>query len=772
MLESFNTDKFDYKRLSLEEQEKRGILGRLVGKIADTKNATRNGRKYSNALWENVFNDPIMQEKIDNHLLLGNLGHPADDEEISMEKAAICMAERPKKGKDGFLYGVFDILSTPAGKILKSLCDYGCNVAISSRGSGDIVYDNEGNEEVDPDTYVCETFDVVVVPGVEQARLQYVTEALDTKKRNKTLRQKLVEDLDNATEEDKMIMQDTLKNLDINLEEESSDYIGKEETTGSSMYKTEDGKFIATYQGTSLSADSLEELKQLLVDAYEEKKNEINDLPEDLDEKLVEPTEEDLAPIEAKFAELGLEIEGKGKTLFDNVHYQLRKELDHKVTKEDLGPIFDALCDLDREDMPTVCNVGVHRDGDNIISASLDVLQKQVNEELEDNDGWGDEISDELEPIFDELDRVMYEVRNAVRGSYGIRGKNVEDLVAKLNDLSDQLAMKAEEFEEDEDRLNEGMPLDHKAQRELIGKLTRINELSGEILAYDKEYDFNDEEDQLAIDHINDTLDKLRDLAARLNIPTNEGCDDKEVKENAGDAGLVDQLQEALTKSAKLEKDNLSLQEQLSVCNAKEVKMEESLSKYKKAVASLSETSKENNKLKEDLNSLKTKLNSSDKDLKEKTKLLESTRKELAKANSKPKIDESLNTKINGLETKVTKLTEQLNESTKKLDKTTSIAKQYKAALAEAKKLYVTAKAEACGISESDIRSKLKESYSFKDIDSICDELVNEKASLSKLPFRVNESTRLGLRTKGEYINGGTFLDDDVVSPSLLQMLD
>ena len=307
----------------------------------------------------------------------------------------------------------------------------------------------------------------------------------------------------------------------------------------------------------------------------------------------------------------------------------------------------------------------------------------------------------------------MYEVRNAVRGSYGIRGKEVGDLVAKLNDLSDQLAMKAEEFEEDEDRLNEDS-----------------------------------------------------------NVTVNKDCDNKEVNENAGDAGLVDQLQEALTKSAKLEKDNLSLQEQLSVCNAKEVKMEESLSKYKKAVASLSETSKENNKLKEDLNSLKTKLNSSDKDLKEKTKLLESTRKELAKANSKPKIDESLNTKINGLETKVTKLTEQLNESTKKLDKTTSIAKQYKAALAEAKKLYVTAKAEACGISESDIRSKLKESYSFKDIDSICDELVNEKASLSKLPFRVNESTRLGLRTKGEYINGGTFLDDDVVSPSLLQMLD
>ena len=42
MLESFNTDAFTYKRLTEEEQNKRGILGRLVGVIADTVNPTRN----------------------------------------------------------------------------------------------------------------------------------------------------------------------------------------------------------------------------------------------------------------------------------------------------------------------------------------------------------------------------------------------------------------------------------------------------------------------------------------------------------------------------------------------------------------------------------------------------------------------------------------------------------------------------------------------------------------------------------------------------------
>ena len=40
------------------------VLGVLEGPVADIINPTRNGRGYSEQLWENVFNNPIMQEKI------------------------------------------------------------------------------------------------------------------------------------------------------------------------------------------------------------------------------------------------------------------------------------------------------------------------------------------------------------------------------------------------------------------------------------------------------------------------------------------------------------------------------------------------------------------------------------------------------------------------------------------------------------------------------------------------------------------------------------
>lgn len=218
MLESLKGTECEYQKLSLEEQAKRGILGRLAGPIADFKEATRNGRLYEESLWEKVFEDPIMKEKLANRCVFGELGHPVDRIETDMEKVAICLAEKPKKSKDGKLMGVFDILDTPNGRILKTLCDYGCNIGISSRGEGDILESFGSQDRVDPDTYYCECWDAVLVPGVKSARLKPVTESLNTRK---SLYESLNEQLDKASPDDKLIMQETLDKL--NLSEYTSE---------------------------------------------------------------------------------------------------------------------------------------------------------------------------------------------------------------------------------------------------------------------------------------------------------------------------------------------------------------------------------------------------------------------------------------------------------------------------------------------------------------------------------------------------------------------
>lgn len=200
---------FQYKSV----KDNPAVLGTLEGPVADITNGTRNGRKYSEELWQKAFENDIVKEQFASGGLLGELNHPVDREETDLEKVAICMPAPPTK-KDGKLWAKLHILDTPCGRILKTLCDYGYKIGISSRGTGD-VYDDVDGERVDPDTYQLNAFDAVIIPAVKEARLEMVTESLQPKK---SLKVALNESLEKASESDRKIMEETLKEL--KLEEE------------------------------------------------------------------------------------------------------------------------------------------------------------------------------------------------------------------------------------------------------------------------------------------------------------------------------------------------------------------------------------------------------------------------------------------------------------------------------------------------------------------------------------------------------------------------
>ena len=206
--------------LSEEEKASRHILGRLYGPIATCKEGTRNGRKYNKELWIKALNDEIFQEKIANKSLFLELGHPADREETDMSCVCACIPEMPKIVNDD-LYAYVDILDTPNGRLLKTFCDYGFIPGISSRGSGDIM----ANDEVDPETFFLETWDIVQLPAVKKARLA-MCESLNNKK---SLKAALQESYDAANEKDKKVMKETLDNLDIKLDETVEDEIPVED---------------------------------------------------------------------------------------------------------------------------------------------------------------------------------------------------------------------------------------------------------------------------------------------------------------------------------------------------------------------------------------------------------------------------------------------------------------------------------------------------------------------------------------------------------------
>ena len=186
------------------------ILGVLEGPCADIFNPTRNERQYDEELWERVFEDEIINEYFNCGGILGELDHPADRTETDTSKVAVCMPEKPKKGKDGKLYAKFDILDTPNGRIVHTLAKYGYKLGVSSRGNGDVYEAFDGKEHVDPTSFELKAFDIVLLPAVKAARLK-----LKESVGNKTFKQAIRESLERSKPEERAIMVQTLNNLKI-----------------------------------------------------------------------------------------------------------------------------------------------------------------------------------------------------------------------------------------------------------------------------------------------------------------------------------------------------------------------------------------------------------------------------------------------------------------------------------------------------------------------------------------------------------------------------
>ena len=72
-------------------------------------------------------------------------------------------------------------------------------------------------------------------------------------------------------------------------------------------------------------------------------------------------------------------------------------------------------------------------------------------------DGWSEEVRDCLEDVFSDLEQLMYEVRNCVRGSYTHANTN-EELAEHIQSLAHELSSVADDLPDCEDNstLEEG----------------------------------------------------------------------------------------------------------------------------------------------------------------------------------------------------------------------------------------------------------------------------------------------------------------------------
>lgn len=185
------------------------VLKRIKMVLSDW-DFNRNGRVYPKELWENVVSSDYVKEMINSHGLVGELDHPEDRLEISLQNVSHVINDMWIDGDK--LMGVIDILPTPNGKIVNELLDYGTEIGISSRGAGSV----GANNVVDPD-YQFVTFDFVARPSCEAARYKAILEGvkldIDTNSEDKVnnilesykqgLKENDTKDLDMALDESK-----------------------------------------------------------------------------------------------------------------------------------------------------------------------------------------------------------------------------------------------------------------------------------------------------------------------------------------------------------------------------------------------------------------------------------------------------------------------------------------------------------------------------------------------------------------------------------------
>ena len=110
------------------------------------------------------------------------------------------------------------------------------------------------------------------------------------------------------------------------------------------------------------------------------------------------------------------------------------------------------------------------------------------------------------------------------------------------------------------------------------------------------------------------------------------------------------------------------------------------------------------------------------------------------------------------------------SQNNAKLEKAQQLIEKYKSIAKTAVDKYIVSQATKIGVSASDIKGRLNESYSFKDIDKAVEDLQQYKLNLNSLPFTTmseKKPSRMKITESKESLlarkdNSSYNIDDDI----------
>jgi hypothetical protein len=486
---------------------------------------------------------------------------------------------------------------------LKTLVDYGFVPGISSRGSGDVL----DNNQVDPETFFLETWDIVQLPAVKKARLN-ICESLDSE--GVKLKKALAESYKAAKEEDKDTMKKALENLNIDIEEEltetlTPDDIPWDEDENEDLLVEE----MPAEEGTDESEEADEETSETEETAEEAEAEEPTEEPAEDAETAEEPAEEGSAE------EVIIDVNAKDEVDLDTVGdvIELLQEYDED-TKVELEPI-----NLDGEEYP------------------VDGLTSFVDDSGE-------------KPVL-------------------VLGVNCDEV--KADDADENIEQETE-----------------------------------------------DETPVETIEEVDET---------------------EESAEDNGDDEVIESLKEMIRQKEALEAEVSNLRKAKSVGDAKEQELQEKLLRYRAAFKNVNTEAAKVPELEAKVKELTEKLTQSQNNVNKLTEQVNKAQQLKESIEGRKVKERQLTEEVSRLTKKSATLEAKLEGQTKvyteKLQERTDLAKSYKARYIETLNKYVQSKANMLGVAPSEITSRLNESYTLKDVDAVCDQILDSAVNFSRLPI-------------------------------------
>tara|TARA_R110001583_G_scaffold13766_4_gene58703 strand:- start:3724 stop:4353 length:630 start_codon:yes stop_codon:yes gene_type:complete len=166
-------------QMIIESEQKNNGRVIVTGVLQRAGAKNQNGRVYPKDILSREVNE-YKKIQVAERRALGELDHP-ESSVVNLSNASHNVLDVWWKGDD--VVGKVEVLSTPAGNILKELLKSGIKLGISSRGLGSVKEIHEDNTVEVQDDFELVCWDFVSNPSTHGAFMQRVNESVSVKRR-------------------------------------------------------------------------------------------------------------------------------------------------------------------------------------------------------------------------------------------------------------------------------------------------------------------------------------------------------------------------------------------------------------------------------------------------------------------------------------------------------------------------------------------------------------------------------------------------------------